>query len=114
MNNEAIDAGVKALHRVEVPAEWATTGFGPRMVYEGKENDTPFITNILRPMAAQKVMIYQFQPSRMLKMVHLKMDLLLTKREPLLRTHLSGKWTTVFNVTSVPLYVHTQLLDLTY
>lgn len=54
MNNKAIDAGVNALHRVEVPQEWATTGFGPRMVYEGRNSDTPFITNILRPMAAQQ------------------------------------------------------------
>lgn len=54
MNNKAIDEGVNALHRVEVPQEWATTGFGPKMVYEGRNTDTPFITNILRPMAAQK------------------------------------------------------------
>jgi pyruvate-ferredoxin/flavodoxin oxidoreductase len=54
MNNEAVDAGVNALHLVEVPADWATATEGPGMIADGKADDTAFITNILRPVSAQK------------------------------------------------------------
>jgi len=54
MNNAAVDAGVNALVEVEIPAEWATVTEGPAMVSEGTERDTDFITNILRPVSAQK------------------------------------------------------------
>lgn len=54
MNNAAIDAGVNALVALDVPAAWATTTEGPGMVADGKPGDTPFITNILRPVSAQR------------------------------------------------------------
>ncbi len=54
MNNAAIDAGVNALQALEVPADWATTTEGPGMVADGKATDTKFITDILRPISAQK------------------------------------------------------------
>lgn len=54
MNHKAVDQGVNALVKIDVPADWATTTEGPKMVSEGKAGDTQFITNILRPVAAQK------------------------------------------------------------
>ena len=50
MNNEAIDRGVNALNKIEVPADWATSTDEDTDV-----KDVPdFIKNILRPMNAQE------------------------------------------------------------
>jgi len=50
MNNEAIDRGVNALNKIEVPADWATSTEEDTDV-----KDVPdFIKNILRPMNAQE------------------------------------------------------------
>jgi pyruvate-ferredoxin/flavodoxin oxidoreductase len=50
MNYKAVDAGIEALVKVEVPASWATA-----VDAETEAVDEPeFITNILRPMNAQE------------------------------------------------------------
>ena len=49
MNYEAIERGVKALNKIEIPANWAVA------VDEKVEEDVPdFIKNILRPLVAQE------------------------------------------------------------
>ena len=49
MNYEAIDRGVKALNKIEIPENWATAAD------EKVEEDVPdFIKNILRPLNAQE------------------------------------------------------------
>lgn len=49
MNYEAIDRGVKALNKIEIPANWATAAD------DKVEEDVPdFIKNILRPLNAQE------------------------------------------------------------
>jgi len=49
MNYEAIDRGVKALNKIEIPANWVEA------VDEKVEEDVPdFIKNILRPLVAQE------------------------------------------------------------
>lgn len=49
MNYEAIDRGVKALNKIEIPANWAAA------VDEKVEENVPdFIKNILRPLVAQE------------------------------------------------------------
>jgi len=50
MNNDAVDAGIKSLVKVDVPAGWADAQ-GESKSY-GEE--PAFITNIMRPMEAQK------------------------------------------------------------
>ncbi len=50
MNKEAVQAGIKNLHEVEVPASW-----GNAQDKEAEKVDEPdFVKNILRPMAAAK------------------------------------------------------------
>ncbi|MBR0574715.1 pyruvate:ferredoxin (flavodoxin) oxidoreductase [Proteiniclasticum sp. BAD-10] len=51
MNNEAIDRGVNALHKVEVPAEWANA---EDVAAAAGKNVPDFIKNILEPMNAQE------------------------------------------------------------
>ena len=50
MNNDAVDAGMKSIVKVEVPAEWANAA--DECVCHGDE--PAFIKNIMRPMEAQK------------------------------------------------------------
>lgn len=49
MNYEAIDRGVKALNKIEIPANWATAADD-----KVEENVPDFIKNILRPLNAQE------------------------------------------------------------
>lgn len=50
MNNKAIDAGIDALIKINVPAEWSTAVDA----VEGEENVPDFIKNVLRPMNRQQ------------------------------------------------------------
>lgn len=50
LNNKAVDYGIEKIKRVEVPADWATA---QDEAIQAKGEPT-FITEILRPMAAQK------------------------------------------------------------
>ncbi len=50
MNNDAVDAGMKSLVKVEIPAAWATLQQTPAPA-DGKN---PFLTQIMQPMEAQK------------------------------------------------------------
>lgn len=50
MNNDAVDAGMKSIVKVDVPAEWANAA--DECVCHGDE--PAFIKNIMRPMEAQK------------------------------------------------------------
>ena len=53
MNNAAIDAGINALVKVEVPAEWANADASDS-IFLGNENEPDFIKNVFRVMNAQE------------------------------------------------------------
>lgn len=67
-----------------------------------------FVERIAKPINAIKDTIYQFLLSTDMKMELSKTELLLSKREELQFTFLSGKLKTVSNVTNVHMYVHMQ------
>ena len=51
MNYAAVDKGAGALHKVEIPATWASVVVEPLIAH--KEGEPDFIKNILRPVNAQ-------------------------------------------------------------
>ncbi len=54
MNQTAVDKGVDALVKVEVPADWAATTEGASFANVAADTDPDFIKNILKPINAQK------------------------------------------------------------
>ncbi|WP_026835938.1 pyruvate:ferredoxin (flavodoxin) oxidoreductase [Eubacterium xylanophilum] len=52
MNYKAIDAGVDAVHKVEVPASWANPeADAPKKAYEGRPEVVKMVTELLDPIA---------------------------------------------------------------
>ncbi|MCL1792043.1 MAG: pyruvate:ferredoxin (flavodoxin) oxidoreductase [Peptococcaceae bacterium] len=53
MNNASVDAGITALQKIDIPATWGKADKNDG-IFLGDEQDTPFVKNILRIMAAQE------------------------------------------------------------
>ncbi|NTW73013.1 MAG: pyruvate:ferredoxin (flavodoxin) oxidoreductase, partial [Eubacteriaceae bacterium] len=52
MNNDAVDQGMEALHKVEVPSDWSDAQ--PNPVHHSSKEEPDFIKNVLRPMNRQE------------------------------------------------------------
>ncbi len=50
LNNQAVDVGISAAHKVEIPASWATAEDAPAVEIEA----TPFVKEIVMPMDRQQ------------------------------------------------------------
>ena len=87
MNNAAIDMGVNAVVKVDVPASWADAADTEAAAKSGND----FIDNILVPM------------NRM------EGDKLLTKNAALPSTFRNGRWKNAFSATNARLYARTLL-----
>ena len=97
MNCAAVDKGITAIHKVEIPEEWADVQ-NPKEKYEELPE---FIEEILIPMNHQAE-----------KTVHSRQAQAHTKNAVLQSCFLNGKKKTVFSVTSVHLYVRMRQSDL--
>ena len=108
MNNAAIDQGVNALVKVDVPADWKNA------VDEGGHAVKTWlrILPILRSKTLHNqsmhklVMIFLYPHSLVTKMVHYLLVLLNSKNAVLHCSFQNGYQKTVSNVTNVPSYVH--------
>ena len=105
MNYKAIDAGVDAVHKVEVPADWATAVDDKKPVERtGRPATVKMVNELLDPigkMDGDSLPVSAFK----------EQVLLHTRREEQPLWFLSGIQQAVFSVTAVHSYVHTQLSD---
>ncbi len=107
MNYKAIDAGVDAVHKVEVPADWATATDDKKAADRtGRPATVKMVNELLDPIGLMMVTAFQYLHSRISLMVSLKQVLLHMRREEQQLWFQSGILQPVFSVTAVHLYVH--------
>ena len=107
MNNAAIDKGVGALVKIDVPASWKdAVDNGAKEVKPGCQSCPSYVENIANPVNAQAG--YDLPVSTSKTVLYLQV-LLLMKNVVLLSLFHTGSKKTVSNVTNVRSYVRTQL-----
>ena len=112
MNYKAIDAGVDAVHKVEVPADWATAVDDKKPVERtGRPATVKMVNELLDPIGKMDGDTFQYLHLRILQMVSLRQVLQHTRREEQPLWFLSGIQQAVFSVTAVHSYVHMLLSD---
>ncbi len=115
MNYKAIDAGVGATHKVEIPASWANPeADAPKPELSGRPATVKMVKDIMEPvnkMDGDSLPVSAFLET---SMVNGKLVLVLTKNVVQLLQFLNGMLKNVFNVTNVHSYVLTLLFVHSY
>ena len=107
MNNAAIDQGVGALVKVDVPADWKTLLMKAVTKLNQAVNPAHLSFKTLHNQSMHKlVMIFLYPHLLVTKMVHYLLVLLNSKNAVLHCSFQNGYQKTVSNVTNVPSYVH--------
>ena len=107
MNNAAIDMGVNAVVKVDVPAAWADAADTEAAAKSGND----FIDNILVPMnrmEGDKLPVSAFKVKTMRTALS-RAAPLLTKNAALPSTFRNGRWKNASSATSARLYARTLL-----
>ena len=107
MNYKAIDAGVDATHKVEIPASWSNPepDAAPAPL-KGRPATVKMVQDIMNPVNIMNGDSFQYLHSKTMLMDNGKLVLLLTKNVVQLLQFLNGMLLSVSSVTSVHSYVH--------